>query len=97
MTNIKETYSDSKPITREELINIMSNEDTDWNGDNAFQGLQILSKYSDNLIIAAEHDIIYSVDVDDVIEKGITKEDAIALRKLNWMIESDVDCLACFI
>lgn len=32
---------------------------------------------------------------DEIVVKGITEEDAIALRKLNWMINNDT--LACFV
>ena len=68
-----------------------------WNGDNAYQGLQILSKYTDYLIQGAEHDIIYSEDLGKLIEMGLTKEDCIKLRDLNWMIDEECDCLACFV
>jgi hypothetical protein len=83
-------------MTREEFKKVFKNEDTNWEGDNAYQGLQILSKYADSLIKGADHDIIYSCDVDYLIEKGITKEDAEKLRKLNWMIY-DGEYMACFV
>lgn len=86
-------------ITREELETIFEETKSDWSGDNAFQGLTIISKYikDKDILCAAEHDIIYSVDLDDIIEAGITQDDAVALSKLNWMIESEFDCLACFV
>ena len=86
-------------ITREELETIFEETESDWNGDNAFQGLTIISKYikDKDVLSAAEHDIIYSADLDDLIEAGITQDDAIALSKLNWMIEDEFDCLACFV
>jgi len=65
-------------------------------GDNAFMGLQILSKYTKNLIQGADHDIIYSISLDKVIELNITDEDLIELAKLNWMIYDD-EGLACFV
>ncbi len=86
-------------MNREEFETIFKSEDTDWTGDNAFKGLQIIAKYinveHNDILEGAGHDIIYSADVDDLIENGITKEDTIALKKLNWMIDSDGDCLAC--
>ncbi len=82
-------------MTRERLEEIFEEVDSKWEGDNAFQGLQILSKYTDRLIEGANHDIIYSCDVDSVIDK-LTEEDAYALRKLNWHIE-DNDYFACFV
>ena len=89
-------------MTEEELIDILKSEDikTNWTGDNALQGLLIIAKYIDqkkrDLICGAGHDIIYSVDVDEIIKAGITKEDAIELRKLNWMTQDDY-YLACFV
>jgi hypothetical protein len=65
-------------------------------GDNAFMGLQILSKYTKNLIQGAEHDIIYSISIEDAIELNITDEDLIQLAKLNWMIYEEND-FACFV
>ena len=77
----------------EEFEKIFDSEDTDWTGDNALQGLLIISKYinhkDNDLIVAAEHDIIYSVSIEDIIEAGITEEDVKQLRKLNWMIEQE--------
>ena len=85
-------------ITEEKMIEIFETSDySKWEGDNAFKGLLILSKYTNNLIGAAEHDIIYSEDIDKLIEAGITEEDCIALRNLNWMIDGDCGCMACFV
>lgn len=97
-------------ITEERFREIMTNDEyrddggeifkPEWTGDNAIQGLWIIGKYFDpmksSIIKGANHDIIYSVNVDDIVEKGITEEDTIALRKLNWMIEDD-SYLACFV
>lgn len=82
-------------MNREEIENIFNDTDSNWKGDNAYQGLQILSKYTDRLIQGAGHDIIYSVDIDEIIELGITREDIVELAKLNWMIEHEY--LACFV
>jgi len=80
-----------------EFNKIFENEDTEWEGDNAIQGLLIIQKYIPNKgIEAAEHDIIYSVSADDLVEAGITTEDAESLRKLNWMIY-DGFYMACFV
>lgn len=88
-------------MDREEIEKIFDEKKSKWDGDNAFQGLLIISKYFDvtkkNILGAAEHDIIYSVDIDDILEAGITKEDAESLAKLNWMIDSEFSCLACFV
>ena len=88
-------------MTKEEFIAMFDDEGspTGWEGDNAYQGLEIIRKYipKKTVICGADHDIIYSVDVDDLIEAGITKEDAEKLRNLNWMVEEECDCMACFV
>ena len=64
--------------------------------DNAFIGLQIIRKYLPTKgVQGADHDVIYSVSVDDIVVAGITEEDAVYLRDINWMIENDG--LACFV
>jgi hypothetical protein len=50
-----------------------------------------------DILVAAEHDIIYSVDIDEIIEAGITEKDATDLMLLNWGIDVDNDCLYCFV
>jgi hypothetical protein len=85
-------------MTEQECIEIFKDQkiDRSWEGDNAFKGLIILSKYTDNLIQGAGNDIIYSEVISVLIEKGITKEDCIELRKLNcWMIAGG--SLACYV
>lgn len=87
-------------MNKEEFLEIMNNEDQilvhekDW----AFEGLLIIRKYITEGIIlrGASHDEIFSVDVDSLLEAGITTEDAIALRNFNWMTEDD-EYLACFV
>ena len=69
---------------------------SEFKGDNALAGLKIIEKYLPlSGIEGAEHDIIYAAPFEELIEAGITKEDAIELRKLNWMIEDE--CMACFV
>jgi hypothetical protein len=88
-------------MKREKFIEILDGEsDGNWEGDNAIQGLKIIEKYIDhqktNLIQAAQHNIIWSVDVDELIEAGITEHDAEELRRLNWMVQDD-EYLACYV
>ena len=86
-------------MTPEEFETLM---DSDYDSkyiddDNAFVGLQIIRKYLPKSgIEGADHDVIYSASVEKLLEAGITKEDAIELRRLNWMIE-DGEYLACFV
>jgi len=82
-------------MTIEEFYEVFENKDTDWKGDNCYQGLQIIAKYTDYLIHGAMHDKIWSEDIEKLIEAGITIEDAQSLRKLTWMME--YECLACFV
>jgi hypothetical protein len=91
-------------LTEERVVEILNDDEelykAEWNGDNAFQGMQIIAKYIDptenDILQAAGHDIIYGPDIDELIAAGITEEDVIKLRKLNWMIEDD-SYLACFV
>lgn len=83
-------------MTEDRMISIFESESGEWNGDNAYQGLQIIAKYTDYLIQGADHDIIYSANIGILIEAGITEEDCLKLRRLNWMIE-DNSYLACFV
>lgn len=63
---------------------------------NVLMGLNIIVKYLPTKgIEATQHDIIYSVDVKEIVEAGITEEDTIKLSELNWMI--DEDSLACYV
>lgn len=81
-------------MTTERLEQIFEETESNWKGDNAFQGLTILSKYTDNLIQGAEHDIIHSANIEEVIEK-LTEEDAIKLAELNWMVSAEG--FSCFV
>ena len=83
-------------MTSEQLEKIFEETVSKWDGDNAFQGLQILSKYVTNLVTGADHDIMYGPDVANVV-KEITEEDAIKLAELNWHIDGDSECFACFV
>lgn len=89
-------------ITEEEFVEILkadSVEDHDFKGCDVFKGLTIVAKYIDpkkhSLFGSAEHDQIWSVSLRDLVDAGITKEDAVALRNLNWM--EDCDGLSHFI
>ena len=88
-----------RDIKFKEVEKIFDETNSKWDGDNAFQGLLIIAKYFDikknNIICGAGHDEMCSVDVDDLIEKGMTKEEFKMLAKLNWCI--DEDFLKCFV
>ena len=89
-------------MKREQLIEIMSNEDGDISvmracKCNALEGLNILSKYTDRSVLrGAKHDVIHSIDIDTALDAGLTDYDIFRLRDLNWMIEED-SYFACFV
>jgi hypothetical protein len=65
-------------------------------GCNALEGLKIINSIMPNRgISGAGHDVIYSASIYEIIEAGITEEQVLKLRELNWMI--DEDSLACFV
>jgi len=88
-------------MTYEEFIEIFDTVDSNWDGDGVLQGALLISKYIDmkttNIIRGVSHGIIYSIDVTELIDAGITKEDVVKLCKLNWMVDSNYDCLACYV
>ena len=75
--------------TKEEFFKIFEGEAVigDFEGVTVFEGLRILSWYSENLITCAKKDLIYSVSLETLLEEGITDVDAKDLRKMNWGIE----------
>lgn len=88
-------------ITKERFVEIMKDDDSKTvfpEIDNALMGLNIIAKYIPTAgVSGAEHDVIYSVSVEDIINAGITEKDALTLRRINWMIDEDWDSLACFV
>jgi len=77
-------------MTKEKLIEIMKNYNIKSvkNCDNAFMGLQILSKYTKNTIKEADFDIIYSENIDVLIDAGLSREDCVELKSFNWKIDA---------
>ena len=92
-------------MTQEKFLEIFNDEDNKikrkWDGDNALQGLLILAKYIDptkkDIICGADHDIIYGPEISDLVDGGITEEDVIKLKSLNWGLSDDNYCLTCFV
>lgn len=84
----------------DEITNIFDTTSSDLkniDGDSTFLGFQIISKYTKNIVQCAEHDIVYSIGVDEIIELNVTDEDLIQLAKLNWFIDGDGNSLASFV
>jgi len=64
--------------------------------DNAVLGLLLIRKYLPKAgIEGADHDVIFGADIETLVKAGITKDDALMLKSLNWMIQDD--SLACFV
>ena len=55
--------------------------------DDGYMGFNILAKYTNNILQGADHDIIYSENVDKLIEAGITEEEVLALNAYGWHIQ----------
>lgn len=88
-------------MTRERLEELFDTTENNHKGDGAFKGLMILAQYFDtsktDIITAAEHDEIYSVDVDDLLKSGISELDVKSLAKYGWGIDSETDSLYHFV
>ena len=81
----------------EDVEKIFEETETEWEGNNTTQGLAIINSFlPDSGVEGADHDIIYSCDVEDLIKAGAKKEDFEKLAKLNWMVQ-DRQYLACFV
>lgn len=76
-----------KYITEKEFYELMHGKsDPNLCEDNVFEGLKIIAKYTKSVISGADHDVIYSEDINVLIEAGITQEDIKKLCILGWMI-----------
>jgi len=86
-------------MTEERFIEIMESDIAAIPEEcNVFLGLKIITKYCPkDGIEGAAHDEIFSVTIKKIIEAGITEEDTIELRKLNWMLDETCTALACFV
>lgn len=87
-------------MTRKEFEKIMNGDSClqNYEQENTLLGLNIIAKYlSKSGVEAADHDIIFACMVDEILEAGLTKEDAVELRNLNWMIDDNNEGLACFV
>ena len=70
--------------------------DHDIKGDKNFLALEIMHKYVDSVLEGADHDIVYGCDIDDLIEGGMTEEEALLLAQYGWHTEDD-DYMASFV
>lgn len=90
-------------MTEQELIEVMQSDKiecklSECDDCNVVLGLKIIRKYLPTMgIEGAEHDCIYSARLDEFVESGVTKEDAVKLRELNWMLDECEEGLACFV
>lgn len=89
----------SSKVTEERLIEILRSDYAEIPEEcNVFLGLKIITKYLPKQgIEGADHDVVFSSTLTDIVAAGITEEDAIKLRKLNWMVDESGTGLACFV
>lgn len=81
----------------EDVEKIFEETNAEWEGENTMQGLVIITSFLPKSgVEGADHDIIYSCGVQELIDAGAKKEDFEKLAKLNWMI-NDGEYLACFV
>lgn len=70
---------------------ILSSEDfSEHKADGVFLGLELMRKYIPTATIeAAEHDMIFSVGIDELCKTDISEEAVMALFNYGWCIEYD--------
>ena len=89
-------------MTKNQFIAILNDEsiEIDYDGDNALMGLQLIASYFDKnktIITGADHDELYSVEIEELVAKKITKEDVLKLAKWNWSLSDGNEYLKCFV
>lgn len=82
--------SEKMDFTIQQIKNIMEREDftTDTAKDWTFEGLRIISRYTNRVIINATNGKIFSEEVKHLIIKGITVEDIQKLAQYGFTIEN---------
>jgi hypothetical protein len=87
-------YEDFKIIMDNDKFDMTRSTDA----NSALIGLNVIAKYLPNSGVgAAEHDEIWACGVHELLEAGLTSEDAIILSEHNWMIDDESDSLSCFV
>jgi hypothetical protein len=70
----------------EEIMEESYKYDHNFKGDTLFEGLKIMSKYTNDLCGGADHDIVYGPDIPTLVEAGIKEEEVRKLNILNWHV-----------
>lgn len=68
---------------------IINEYDDKMESNGCLKGLNLMYKYTGKYIHGADHDIIYGVDVVELIENNISKEDIILLASYGWTVSED--------
>jgi hypothetical protein len=79
-------------MTLDELEIIMDGKTdlSSYKDSTVFLGLLIIRKYLPKAgISCAEHDIVYCCGAEELVEAGLTEDDAIELRNMCWMISEE--------
>lgn len=88
-------------MTEERFKELMEKDSKGITGDRAFKGLLVIAKYIDmhkkQVITHAEHDKIYSVSVQEIINTDITEDDVEKISAVGWFIDNDTDSLMHYI
>ena len=89
-------------MTREEFEAIVEKEQTpgfEQPPCRVLTGLEIMRKYiPDAKIDGADHDVVYSVDADKLVEAAITEDDAhMLLCNLGWHIDDGGEYMECYV
>ncbi|MCK5416474.1 hypothetical protein KAI92_03545 [Candidatus Parcubacteria bacterium] len=91
-------------MERKRLKKIMDNNDLDMydlgiyglntHSKNAVPlGLKIITKYLPEHDTETADDTVYSVNTDELLEAGVTEDDAVTLSDLNWKMDEDTNCI----
>jgi hypothetical protein len=76
-------------MSREDAKKIIEETKADYSiPQNFLKGLEILSKYDDNIDPAFDHDIIWASDFDATVE-NMTKEEVIQMATYGWFEDED--------
>ncbi len=71
--------------------------DYDYNDrikDGLIKGILLMRKFCHSADIeGADHDIIYSIDCQQLIDAGIVQEDVMRLRLMGWHIQDEYLCM----
>lgn len=87
-------------ITEEQFIEILQRDGNtvfEEKVDKTLEGLKIISKYTDDVIQGADHDVIYSEEIMVLIDAGITVAEVEQLNTFGWFASDDETYLETYV